>query len=114
MKQELLQLAKDKGFIATFVHDKPFIYSSKEPLRWLFWMTELQKWLRDIHKIDIQILRNKPGYDEYKVEIYQTTNSDTYFFGLIKEDDEYIKWFKVYETALEVGLFESLKLIKDE
>jgi hypothetical protein len=71
-----------------------------------------QQWLREVHKVDIQILRNKPGYDEYRVEIYKTSNLDTYFFGSIKEDDEYIKWFKFYEEALEAGLEYALNLIK--
>lgn len=74
----------------------------------------LQKWLRDVHNIDIQITLVKAGYNEYKVEIYkrpENTNEYTYFF--IKEEDcVYIKYFHTYEEALEEGLQEALKLIK--
>jgi hypothetical protein len=71
----------------------------------------LQKWLREIHKIDIQILRNKPGYNEYKVEIYKTDDTDTYMHFWIKENG-YIIFYDTYEEALECGLSEALKLIK--
>lgn len=72
----------------------------------------LQKWLREEHKIDIQILRNKPGYNEYKVEIYKTDEySDHYLYFFIKEGG-YVKWFSTYESALESALKESLKLIQ--
>lgn len=71
----------------------------------------LQKWLREVHNIDIQILRNKPGYSEYKVEIYKINNSNQYIYLLIK-DEEFIKWFYTYEEALEVALQEALKLIE--
>ena len=67
----------------------------------------LQKWLREEHKIDIQILRNKPGYNEYKVEIYKTDEySDHYLYFFIKEGG------CTYESALESALKESLKLIQ--
>jgi len=108
MKQELVQLAKDKGFIATFVHDKPFIYSSKEPLRWLFWMTELQKWLRDVHKIHIvidKVCNLDFSITYWNFEICYTNNEDV---GLI------LSGYCGFKEALEAGLFESLKLIKDE
>ncbi|NCD06163.1 MAG: hypothetical protein EOL97_08595 [Spirochaetia bacterium] len=76
----------------------------------------LQKWLRDKYRIDIQITRNKPGYNEYRVEIYQTfTNLNTYVYKQINEDNSnFCKWFSNYEDALEEGLLEGLKLIKDE
>lgn len=71
----------------------------------------LQKWLREVHKIDIQITIVKAGYKEYKVEIYkqpENTNQYTYFF--IKEEDGlYIKYFQNYEDALEEGLLIALK-----
>jgi len=106
MKRELVQLAKDKGFIATFVHDKPFIHSSKEPLRWLFWMTELQKWLRDVHDTHIRIQIWQPDeFNRFDSEVISV---------LVDVDEESTTEFLTYEEALEKGLFESLNLIKDE
>ena len=117
MKQELVQLAKDKGFEATFVYDKPFIYSSKEPLRWLFWMTELQKWLREVHNIHIEIYSITTKINGYYIVLRGIG------FELNLDNDKQGNWypimeglgykvFNTYEQALEVGLFESLKLIE--
>jgi hypothetical protein len=66
----------------------------------------LQKWLREVHNIHLLL---EPYYDEQKVLVYG--------FDLITErtEEETIveKGFKTYEDALEVGLQESLKLVKD-
>lgn len=72
----------------------------------------IQKWLRDIHGIDLHILRNKPGYNEYKVEIYKVSSSTHDYIHFWIKDGEYIKWFLTYEEALEAGLQEALKLIE--
>lgn len=75
----------------------------------------LQKWLRKIHNIDIQVIRNKPGYDEYKVEIYKTNlDSNTYYYEVIADETGLICWFSDYEEALEKGLLKALKLLKDK
>jgi hypothetical protein len=71
----------------------------------------LQKWLREVHKVDVQLLRNKPGYDEYRVEIYKTNESSNYQFISVKENGGYVLWRSKYEEALEIGLLEGLKLI---
>lgn len=64
----------------------------------------LQKWLRDIHGIDIMV---KTWTGDIKGE--KTYASDVYLFGTII----YIKLerVKTYEEALEKGLFEAIKLI---
>jgi hypothetical protein len=66
----------------------------------------LQRWLREVHNIHLLL---EPYYDEQKVLVYG--------FDLITErtEEETIveKGFKTYEDALEVGLQESLKLVKD-
>lgn len=133
---EVAKLAKEKGFdVKTkFFYDKDWFRAawiqsdsslknynnpeiSKEQNKEIIscpTQSLLQKWLREIHNTDIQILRNKPGYDEYSCEIYKTNinGSGNYFHTFIKENNsEYIKWFKTYEEALECGLLESLKLI---
>lgn len=58
----------------------------------------LQKWLREVHKIDVNVLpynKNKKYYEVW-VEKANTTWSN----------------FSTYEEALELGLQEALKLIK--
>lgn len=54
-KEEIIKLAKEIGFQSQFLHNKPYKYSNKEDLRWLFWLTELQKWLREIHNFHITV-----------------------------------------------------------
>lgn len=105
MKQELVQLAKDKGFVATFVYDKPFIYSSKEPLRWLFWMTELQKWLRET---DIYVEVFSYNDEELEQTLWENRITDV--------NDEWntfsdYTFYHFYEEAFKAGLFEALKLV---
>jgi predicted patatin/cPLA2 family phospholipase len=103
---KLLQLSKEKGFIS-----RDNLIEVNSDYKYL-WMCELKKWLRKVHRIDVQVLRNKPGYDEYKVEIYKTDNTNSYIHFWIKEEG-YIKWFESYEDALEEGLFEALNLVND-
>ena len=58
----------------------------------------LQKWLREVHNIDVNVLpynKTKKEYEVY-VDLAVTTWSG----------------YKTYEEALEVGLQEALKLIK--
>lgn len=55
MNQELISLAKSKPFEFIGWLPKELIHNSHESLRWLFWMTELQQWLRDNYDIDIYI-----------------------------------------------------------
>lgn len=55
MKTKLPTLAKKKGFESSFLYDKPYKYSSKEPLRWLFWLTEAQEWLRNTFNIFVEV-----------------------------------------------------------
>lgn len=59
----------------------------------------LQKWIREVHSIDVLVdkgfLSNKYSYEVYRKNV-------TF-------DSEYI--FKTYEEALEIGLYEALKLI---
>ena len=119
-------LAKEKGFDEiTRYYFNEYGMSKDSSSTSLYWYSDdgfcrrptqslLQKWLRDKHNIDIQILRNKPGYNEYKVEIYKTNNTNEYIYFTIKEKDGiYIKWFKTYEAALEKGLYQALTLIKE-
>ena len=90
---ELIKLTKEKGFKSSvsLVHINGDYY--------YLWMCELQKWLREEHSIDVLVdkgfLSNKYSYEVlYKNDML---------------DSEYI--FKTLEKALEIGLYEALKLI---
>jgi hypothetical protein len=69
--------------------------------------TLLQKWLREVYNTHLMV---EPYYNEQKLLVYG--------FDLITErtEEETIveKGFKTYEEALEVGLHEALKLIKNK
>lgn len=100
MKQELVQLAKDKGFVTGISYNMP-----ENSLGWLFWMTELQKWLRDKHDIHIRMQMWLPDEsNRFDADIIS---------NLVDVEEESNNEFLVYEDALEEGLFEALKLLKD-
>lgn len=52
-KEEIISLAKEKKFQSNFLYNRPYKYSNKEELRWLFWLTEVQKWLREEYEFHI-------------------------------------------------------------
>jgi len=74
----------------------------------------LQKWLREVHKIYIEI-RN---YQEYKKDNYAHTLNFTYDSNYNDDSGNKIgqiisrKYYDYYELALEAGLLDALKLIK--
>ncbi len=102
LKQELIALAKDKLFHSEFLYNEPYKYSSKEELRWYFWMCELQKWLINKHNIHIQITC--------------TLVKGWFFFSLFEVSSRQLLLEETnpgntYEEVLCLGLIESLKLI---
>ena len=115
MKNKLIQLAKEKDFSSNIVSEEPWKYSVNEDLRYLFWMTALQKWLRENFEVEIIIEGhqnmdhctyyyaylhdpNKECRNIYSSKKYKKTQLDC-------EEDE-------YEKALEIGLYNALLLIK--
>ena len=106
--ETLIKLAKEKGFISHF--NKEWKYSSKEPLRQLFELTELQQWLRDIYEIHIEVGNYAFGY-------YPMLNNTSPPYKLEFKDKRWNRSnkenldFNTYEKALEKGLLEALKLI---
>lgn len=70
------------------------------------WMCELQRWLREVYKIHIEL-----SYELYMKWFYMIVKAP------YKESDDIISYsndegFETYEIALEKALYESLKLIK--
>jgi len=67
----------------------------------------LQKWLREVHDIHVCVITFNNSKGLYT--IYTTYNKEEYHGNRDAQ-----VWFKTYEEALEIGLQEALKLIKDE
>lgn len=102
MKEELISLAKEKGFMAILLRPIPYKegtrWYSLESIRYYVWMCELQKWLREKHEIYLSVVStNKTAHRYFFNEDYDTI---------------YPIWYKSYEEALEEGLKEGLKLIE--
>ena len=121
MKTKLIQHAKEAGFKSDIISDEIWKYSPNEELRWLFWMTALQKWLRDrfIH-IQIELVNDMDGA-VYIAEIYKHVGVGEIFDKSLEGNDIYEKiptnvicvtMSSNYEEVLEEALYESLKLIK--
>lgn len=62
----------------------------------------LQKWLREVHHLHIEVRRDE---DEWKPELYEISHGN-------KHTPTGFKTYRTYEDALEIGLQEALKLIK--
>jgi len=117
MKEELVNfdiavLAKEKGFNATIdtaysneghgpYHDS--ICFNKEAYTLAPTQSLLQKWLREVHNIDIII---EPNQDSNGNKYYCWRGRQNMFSSTIGNVANY------YEEALEQGLQEGLKLIK--
>lgn len=106
-KSELIKLATDKKFKSEFLYGFPFEYSTKESLRWLFWLTELDQWLRNKHEIDITIMIRGAG--AYETHIHKNRKTPKNFNVILITPN----WLEDgYISALEQGIEYSLNLIK--
>jgi len=107
MKEQLLNLARDKGFNSIFS-----VGIHVNELGWLFWLVELQKWLREVYNIHIVISVDfyKDGinylWQVFKYDVTKKYNCEG--TGIYGDNGEY----PIYEQCLEAAIQESLKLIK--
>lgn len=112
---ETAKLAKDKGFEVSvlsifnyFTSTGGRLYNVKFPDKTYFvrpTQSLLQKWLREVHKVDFTLYLDNGGYTVEWSFLGKNNKWDPKKQGA-KED------FKTYEEALEAGLQEALKLIK--
>ena len=81
----------------------------------------LQKWLREVHNCFIDILPHRDGDSKNKQwknkeDVFWTVEVDYYgknFEIELTDDSDFTQHFnKTYEEALEIGLYQALKLIK--
>lgn len=113
---EIAKLAKEKGFVAktvTTVFTNKYLLGGKNAmitdLCIDLWLNELQKWLREVHKIEV----SSDLWDYLGKQ-----RKPTWQFNIMKldPDSDFIKSHKpkagtTYEEALEAGLKEALKRI---
>ena len=104
--KELIQLAKEKGF-----KGRVFCQSEIESdLIFYLWSCEVQKWLRDIHSINItlkwvySVVSTEKAVWGYEVKGILMVNNNI----LDYTEDK----LETYEQALEEGLKQALELLK--
>lgn len=104
MKKKLIALAKKNDFEGYFL--KEWGFNSKEPLRYYFWLCELQQWLRNEHGwfLGVECSLGRFFYHGYDIDPERFTFDN---FDEIGEGELQL----TYEEALEIGLFESLKIL---
>ncbi len=113
-KEEIIKLAKEKKFVSAELCNNPYKYSSHEDMRWLFWLVEIQKWLRENHKTNVEVTRF-PNIEKYGVVVTNMTIKPN-TLSLREAIDMSLKVviaekFDIYEQALEAGIIHALKLI---
>ena len=119
---ETAKLAKEKGFDCNtgksymsngiifeheiVKHDKHFPFAPTQSL--------LQKWLREVHKIDAQAYATASGYAAVIEKSYFTddVSGGTLISNLNHRGPSDSGQWETYEKALEYGLQEALKLVK--
>ena len=114
MKEQLIALAKEKGFISEFMYPLPYRYSNKEEMRYYLYLCEIQKWLRDTHQLYITM---------EETSTFALITGIGFYSSVIKVDNvtkelETLKchmyFCSTYEEAVEEGVIECLKLLNHE
>lgn len=107
--KNLIREAGKKGFISSVIGKSVESKFSKKPFKYL-WLCELQLWFRDVHKISVTVFSSSQESWTVKVNTPSVPSP--------KGNLEQLKWRGEdaisYEEALEAGLLEALKLIKNE
>jgi len=71
---------------------------------------DIQKWLREVKKIFIQIDYN---YNENKYDFYTCSDIESKLDCLMEKISNEFKLFETYEEALEAGIWEAYYLINN-
>lgn len=82
----------------------------------------LQKWLRDIHQINIIVNSGQKNYSEDKesdftIDVFKGDHMDyivNFLQECCKDETKRREYFKTYEEALEKALFTALKMIDNQ
>jgi len=100
IKNELIGKAYDLNFKSYF----GLMISLNENCYHL-WMCDLQKWLREVHNLDV--IPNHYGGINFPNTCY-----NCYINKHLNTESKLTQVYNTYEEALEQGLLEALKLIK--
>lgn len=125
--EELIKLAEEKGFQAKTVTTKYTIdvilggrknILINDTCNYLI-LCEIQKWLREVHNIDVYVLPSVPNFKRsnpvYYVRYFQCPKKwELNTPKRIMESESVERRFDNPEQALEAGLLEALKLIKTD
>lgn len=108
MKTKLIALVSSEkendkiNFRSKFLCTKPYKYSNKEDLRYLFWLTELQQWVIDNYGIFVEVTRGG------------AKNTYNCFYGdWIYSEPNKLKEYNSITSSLEDGLYVVLNKIKN-
>jgi hypothetical protein len=117
---EIAKIAEEKGF-------KPHSVSTNYTNKYLLggknffindtcmflWLCEVQKWLRDIHNVDVEPYLVLMTSNDREIE-QQPENKEYSYKLTIKGISQFVSGSKLastYEKGLEIGIQETLKLI---
>ena len=105
---------RGSGYAELYRNNQEFKYSAST-------QSLLQKWLREVHNCFIDILPHRDGDSKNKQwkskkDVFWSVEVDYYgkdFKIELTDDADFTQHFnKTYEEALEIGLYQALKLIK--
>lgn len=110
MKENTVNLARAKGFISV-----AFIDGGVDELTWLFWLTECNKWLMDVHNIIVLVSDNSGflgsiSFNYLVSEIHknnQLTSAGQPWKMYVKNP----VIFETYPEAFQEGIEAALKLL---
>lgn len=98
MKEQLIELSKQVSFLS-----RDSLIKVNDNYYYL-WMCELQKWLRDVHNVHIEVTHWKSKINDRFEYLFSV-----YFPGHINDSGDF--WNNTYEEALEEGLKFALNYI---
>ena len=107
MREQLIELAKENGFISERISFLLALLKSNDREKidyWYYlWMCELQKWLEDTRDLRFPYFCDEINNHAFAIYGYYEKSE-----SLLYESD----WHNTKEKALQQVLFEALKLIK--
>ena len=103
MEEQIISIAKEKGFISNIIGKSVEAKYSNKDFYYL-WMCELQKWLREVHNTYIAII---PGFGDKIWYTYQIHADNGNAFIDVEDS------WDTYESALEESLKQGLLLINN-
>ena len=113
--EEIIKLAEEKGFKSSFLSHKPYKYSTKEDLRQLFLLVEIQQWLRDRFDAHVNPQKFFIHKEYYSVICYKNGNIPIYYrssklWSVMGDTVENLERL-TYEEALKIGIAKALQMI---